>query len=44
LVQILEERNYKELKLTTMMFDDTPHLTACILAGARGIKAIFADE
>ncbi len=44
LVQVLEYRNYKSLKLTTMMFDDAPHLTACILAAVRGIKAVFLDE
>jgi predicted alpha/beta superfamily hydrolase len=44
LVRVLEDRNYKGLKLTTMIFDDAPHLTACILAGGRGIKAVFADD
>ncbi|MEE9448660.1 MAG: alpha/beta hydrolase-fold protein [Ignavibacteriaceae bacterium] len=44
LIQVLEYRNYKSLKLTTMMFDDAPHLTACILAAVRGIKAVFLDE
>lgn len=44
LVKVLEDRNYKSLKLTTMIFDDAPHLTACILAGVRGIKAVFADD
>ena len=44
LVQILEDRNYKSLILTTMIFDDAPHLTACILAGVRGMKAIFSSD
>jgi len=44
LVQVLEDRNYKNLKLTKMIFNDAPHLTACILAGVRGIKATFADD
>ncbi len=44
LVRVLEDRKYKGLKLTTMIFDDAPHLTACILAGGRGIKAVFADD
>ena len=44
LVKVLEDRNYKSLKLTTMIFDDAPHLTACILAGVRGLKAVFADN
>ncbi len=44
LVQILEERNYKNLELTTMIFDDAPHGTACILAGVRGIKAVFSEN
>lgn len=44
LVQILEDKNYKKMKLKTMMFDDAPHLTACILAGVRGIKAVFSDD
>ncbi len=44
LVQVLEDRNYKSLKLTTMIFDDAPHLTACILAVVRGMKAVFSDD
>jgi len=44
LVQILEERNYNNLKLSTMIFDDAPHLTACALAGIRGVKAVFMEE
>jgi len=44
LVMVLKERNYESLKLTTMIFDDAPHLTACILAGIRGVKAIYADD
>jgi len=44
LVQILEDRNYKNLKLTTMIYNDAPHGTACILAGVRGIKAVFSDD
>jgi predicted alpha/beta superfamily hydrolase len=44
LVQVLEDRNYKSLKLTTMIFDNAPHLTACILAEARGMKAVFSDD
>jgi len=44
LVKVLEDRNYNSLKLTTMIFDDAPHLTACILAGVRGIKTVFADD
>ena len=44
LVQTLENRNYKNLKLTTMIYDDAPHGTACILAGVRGIKAVFSDD
>lgn len=44
LVQVLEERNYKNLKLTTMIFDDAPHITACILGGVRGIKFVFSDD
>ncbi len=43
-VQILEDRNYKNLKLTTMIYNDAPHGTACILAGVRGIKEVFADD
>jgi hypothetical protein len=43
-VQVLEDRNYKSLKLTTMIFDDAPHITACFLAGVRGIKAVFLDK
>lgn len=44
LIKILEDRNYKNLKLTKMIFNNAPHLTACILAGVRGIKAVFADD
>jgi len=44
MVQALEERNYSNLKLTSMMFEDAPHLTACMLAGVRGVKAIFSDD
>ena len=44
LVQVLEDRNYKSLKLTTMIFEDAPHLTACILAEVRGMKAVFSDD
>lgn len=44
LVQILEDRNYKNLKLTTMIYNDAPHGTACILAGVRGIKSVFSDD
>ena len=44
LVQILKDRNYKSLKLKTMIFEDAPHLTACILAGVRGTKAVFSDD
>jgi len=41
LVQILEDRNYKNLKLKPVIFNDAPHGTACILANVRGIKAVF---
>jgi len=44
LVQILNDRNYKNLKLTTKIYYDAPHGTACILAGVRGIKAVFSDD
>jgi len=44
MVQVMEERNYPNLKLTSMMFEDAPHLTACMLAGVRGLKAIFSEE
>ena len=44
LVKVLEDRNYKSLKLTTMIFDDALHLTACLLAAVRGIKSVFSDE
>ncbi len=44
MVQVLEERNYSNLKLTSMIFEDAPHLTACFLAGIRGVKALFSDE
>lgn len=44
LVEILESRNYKELKLSKMIFDNAPHSTATILAGVRGIKALFQNE
>ena len=44
LVQILKDRNYKSLKLKTMMFNNAPHLTACILAEVRGMKAVFSDD
>lgn len=43
-VQILEDRNYKNLKLTTMICNDAPHGTACILASVRGIKAVFSND
>ena len=43
-VQVLEDRSYENLKLTTMIFDDAPHLTATILASIRGIKAVFSDD
>ena len=43
-VQTIEDRDYKNLKLTTMIFNDAPHGTACILAGVRGIKAVFSDD
>ena len=44
LVRVLESRNYKGLKLSKMIFDNAPHITATILAGVRGIKALFQDE
>ena len=44
LVNNLNGRNYKSLKLTTMIFDNAPHLTACGLAGVRGIKAVFVED
>jgi predicted alpha/beta superfamily hydrolase len=44
LVQVLEDRNYSSLKLTSMMFEDAPHLTACFLAEIRGVKALFSDK
>ena len=44
MVQVLEERKYPNLKLSSMMFEDAPHLTACFLAGVRGVKALFSDE
>lgn len=44
MVQKLEDRKYSNLKLTSMMFEDAPHLTACMLAGVRGVKAIFSEE
>lgn len=44
LVQVLEDRNYSSLILTSMMFEDAPHLTACFLAGIRGVKALFSDN
>jgi len=43
-VNILQERNYKNLKLKTMMFKNAPHLTACILSGVRGMKALFSND
>jgi len=43
-VKVLEGRNYKSLKLTAMMFDNAPHLTACILSEVRGVKAVFSDD
>jgi len=43
-VQVLEDRNYPNLKLNSMMFEDAPHLTACFLAGIRGVKALFSDN
>lgn len=44
MVQVLKDRNYKKLKLTTMIFDNAPHITACILAGVRGIKSVFIED
>jgi D-aminopeptidase len=44
LVQVMKNRNYASLKLTSMTFEDAPHLTACFLAGVRGVKALFSDN
>jgi hypothetical protein len=44
MVQIMNDRNYASLKLTSMMFEDAPHLTACFLAEIRGVKALFSDN
>lgn len=44
LVRVLEDRDYKSLKLTPMIFDDASHLIACILAGVRGMKAVYPDD
>ena len=44
LVQAMNDRNYASLKLTSMVFEDAPHLTACFLAGIRGVKALFSDD
>jgi predicted alpha/beta superfamily hydrolase len=43
-VEILKGRNYKSLKLKATLFDNAPHLTACILSEVRGMKAVFSDD
>jgi len=44
LIQVLEERDYEGLELTSMVFEDAPHLTACWLAGCRGLRALFSTD
>ncbi|MCK4749245.1 MAG: alpha/beta hydrolase [Bacteroidales bacterium] len=44
LIRILKERDYEGLELTSMVFKDAPHLTACWLAGCRGLRALFSEE
>lgn len=44
LIQVLEKRDYEGLELTSMVFEDAPHLTACWLAGCRGLRALFSTD
>jgi len=44
LTEVLKQRNYNGLKLTTLKFSETLHSSACLLSLVTGIRAVYSEE